>query len=68
MKNPKKDGKLIQVQHVYSKNNQVYLKKSAHNLSKEDKFDNKIEWLPINFQWKPIIDLQNELKLKIIES
>jgi len=58
----------MQVQQVYSKNNQAYLKKSAHNLSREDKLDNEIEWSPINFQWKPIIDLQNELKLKIIES
>ena len=65
MKNPKKDRKLMEVQHGYSKNNQVYLKKRAHNLSEEDKFDNKIEWSPINFQWKPIIDLQNELKLKL---
>ena len=55
----------MQVQHVYSNNNQVYLKKSTDSLSGEDKLDNEIEWSPINFQWKPIIDLQNELKLKL---
>ena len=65
MKNQKKDRKLSQVQHVYSKNDQVYLKKSIRNLSGEDKLDNEIEWSPINFHWKPIIDLQNELKLKL---
>jgi uncharacterized protein involved in tellurium resistance len=65
MKNQKNERKLMQVQHVYSKNNQVYLKKSTRNLSGEDKLDNEIEWWPINFQWKPIIDLQNELKLKL---
>jgi hypothetical protein len=65
MKNQKKERKLIQVQHVYSKNNQVYLKKSTCNFSGEDKFDIEAEWSPINFQWKPIIDLRNELKLKL---
>ena len=65
MKNQKNDRKLMQVQHVYSNNNQVYLKKPTDSLSGEDKLDNKIEWSPINFQWKPIIDLQNELKLKL---
>ena len=65
MKNQKEDNRLMRVQHVYSKNNQVYLKKSTCNFSREDKLDNEIEWCPINFQWKPIIDLQNELKLKL---
>ena len=65
MKNKKNDRKLMQVQQVYSNNNQVYLKKNSGSLSGEDKLDNEIEWSPINFQWKPIIDLQNELKLKL---
>lgn len=65
MKNQKNDSKLMQVQQVYSNNNQVYLKKNSGSLSGEDKLDNEIEWSPINFHWKPIIDLQNELKLKL---
>lgn len=65
MKNQNKERKLMQVQHVYSKNDQVYLKKNTRIFSGEDKLDNEIEWCPINFQWKPIIDLQNELKLKL---
>ncbi len=65
MKNQKEDKKLMRVQYVYSKNNQVYLKKSTRNYSEEDKLDEEIEWSPINFHWKPIIDLQNELKLKL---
>lgn len=49
--------KKINTIHVYTKNNKVFLKKntSTNNFKKE-------EWYPINFQWIPIIKLQNNLK------
>ena len=44
----------IKAKHVYSdkKQNKVYLKK------------NKEEWFPINFQWIPVVQLNNELNVK----
>lgn len=49
--------KKIKTKHVYTKNNIVFLKNNASNKSIEF-----IEWYPINFQWIPIIKLQNNLK------
>jgi len=48
----KKD--IIKAKHVYSdkKQNKVYLKK------------NNEKWFPINFQWIPVIKLNNELNIK----
>lgn len=50
--------KTIKTTHVYTKNNQVFLK----NTTKENTVENE-EWYPINFQWIPLLKLQNDLKL-----
>jgi len=48
---------IIDKQHVFSKNNQVYLKQ----ITNEGFFlnQNNDEWFPINFQWVSPIELQN---------
>ncbi len=47
----------IDTQHVFSKNNQVYLKKDTNEASLID--NNNDEWFPINFQWISVIELHN---------
>ena len=47
----------IKTKHVFSDENQVFLKAT------EETTINNEEWYPINFQWIPIIELQNNLKL-----
>ncbi len=48
---------VIDTQHVFSKNNQVYLKKDTNEATLID--NNNNEWFPINFQWIPIVELNN---------
>lgn len=49
--------KVIETQRVFSENNQVYLKKDTDGSFIKDKRNN--EWFPINFQWIPIVELNN---------
>lgn len=53
----------IKTKHVFTNNNQVYLKMDKHNSLKNKKTDHQIEWFPINFQWIPVIEVQKKLKL-----
>jgi|GEM_PF-1017854 len=52
---------VIETQHVFSENNQVYLKKE------QDKPTTSLggheQWFPINFQWIPVMELQNNLEI-----
>lgn len=47
----------INTQHVFSKSNQVYLKKDTNEVCPID--NNNDEWFPINFQWIPIVELNS---------
>ncbi|WP_276166868.1 hypothetical protein [Zobellia alginiliquefaciens] len=47
---------VIETQHVFSENNQVYLK----NDSNSNRL-NVEEWSPINFQWIPVTQLKERL-------
>ena len=47
-------GECIQVLHVYSENNQVYLKINMSTPLNANKLDKEIEWIPIKFDWKSI--------------
>ncbi len=49
---------VIETQHVYSENNQVYLKN--HSINKNNAARTE-EWFPINFQWKSDLELRNTL-------
>ncbi len=42
--------KSLQTKHVFTENNKVYLKNSK-------------DWSPINFQWIPIVKLQEKFKV-----
>ncbi|MGB5818255.1 MAG: hypothetical protein WBG90_02130 [Saonia sp.] len=53
---------VIPAQHVFSENDQVYLKKSKKEISRFDTGND--EWFPINFQWMPLIELKKSLKLQ----
>lgn len=53
---------IIKTKHVFTKNNQVYLKMNKHDPIKNKESDNQKEWFPINFQWIPVIELQKNLK------
>ena len=44
---------ITKTKHVYIKNNQVFIKKENDNTSHKGNFTE--EWLPINFQWVPVI-------------
>ncbi|MUH38136.1 hypothetical protein D9O36_19975 [Zobellia amurskyensis] len=47
---------VIETQHVFSENNQVFLKNNfTRNSTVEE------EWSPINFQWIPVVQLQERL-------
>ncbi|MEM9143035.1 MAG: hypothetical protein AAGA86_08615 [Bacteroidota bacterium] len=48
----------LQTRHVFSENNQVFLKQEA-SASKTHKND---QWFPVNFQWMPVVALKNELE------
>lgn len=47
---------VIETQQVYSEDNQVYLRKKA-----SQKRLNVEEWSPINFQWIPVVQLEERL-------
>ncbi|RXP64539.1 hypothetical protein EC396_00760 [Lutibacter sp. HS1-25] len=53
----------IDTLHVYSKENQVFIK-NKQQLSSIKKIEkNNLEtWSPINFQWIPIVKLQEKFK------
>ena len=51
----------IKTRHVFTKNNQVYLKGSVQDI--EQTSSESIEWYPINFQWMPIVQLNTILKV-----
>lgn len=63
MKVVKKDLKnhsnLINSKVVFTENNQVYLKNSSQLSVVSTKEE---EWSAINFQWIPVMNLNNELK------
>lgn len=44
---------IINTRHVYSENDQVFLKKETNT----NRFMEE-EWFPINFQWIPVLQLQ----------
>jgi len=50
----------IQTKHVCLKNNQVYIK---NNESFTPKNVNEEVWSPINFQWIPVVKLQEKFKI-----
>ena len=55
--------KAINTLHVYSKENQVFIKtKQQHSSTKKVKENNLDTWSPINFQWIPIVKLQEKFK------
>ncbi|CAM4312501.1 hypothetical protein ZORO111903_12900 [Zobellia roscoffensis] len=47
---------VIETQHVFSENNQVFLRNNCTGSS-----STKEEWSPINFQWIPVVKLQERL-------
>ncbi|CAM4381893.1 hypothetical protein [Zobellia nedashkovskayae] len=47
---------VIETQHVFSENNQVFLRNDFTGSS-----STKEEWSPINFQWIPVVKLQERL-------
>lgn len=49
---------VIETQHVYSENNQVYLKNHSNKKMSVTKAE---EWFPINFQWKSDLELRDAL-------
>ncbi|WP_299534187.1 hypothetical protein [Ulvibacterium sp.] len=51
---------VIETQHVFSENNQVYLKKG--NTSHSITLKNHEQWFPVNFQWIPVMELKNNLE------
>ncbi len=52
--------KVIKTKHVFTENNQVFLKKALKD--NETTAPGRDEWSPINFQWIPILKLhQNSL-------
>ncbi len=50
----------IPTKHVFSENNQVFLKKEKKKISME--IHDIDEWSPINFQWIPVMALHKNLK------
>ena len=54
----KKKG--IQTKHVFSENNQVFIK---NNEGFTPKNVNEEVWFPINFQWIPVVKLQEKFKI-----
>ena len=54
--------KEIKTKYVFTKNNQVFLKRDKHNLLKNKKTDNLMEWFPINFQWIELVNLNIKTK------
>jgi len=55
----------IEVLHVYSKENQVYLKKNSSAHIEVHKLNQETEWLPIKFRWKSINESQKEFNNNI---
>ncbi|MDO6808983.1 hypothetical protein Q4603_10185 [Zobellia galactanivorans] len=47
---------VIETQHVFSENNQVFLKNNCSNNTLTEE-----QWSPINFQWIPVVQLQERL-------
>ncbi len=49
----------LRTRHVFIENDQVFLKKSQN--SNEEFFLEQEEWCPINFQWIPIFQLNDQI-------
>lgn len=45
----------LNVIYVFSKDNQVYLRKSSYTESPSNTTTSEKDWFPINFQWKSLI-------------
>lgn len=64
-KSKKKDTNpegLINTIHVFSKNDQVFIKNNP-DYSDKERVEEEIIWSPINFHWEPVIALKKELKI-----
>jgi len=57
------ETKGIQTKYVFSKNNQVFIKNEVGFSSNKAKKINEVAWSPINFQWIPILKLQEKFKI-----
>jgi hypothetical protein len=53
---------VIETQHVFSEDNQVFLKRSMVEPSNGTIL--RDEWFPINFQWVSDMELRNSLRLQ----
>ena len=53
---------VIETQHVFSENNQVFLKRNM--LQASNGSIPKDQWYPINFQWVSDMELRNNLVLQ----
>lgn len=53
---------VIETQHVFSENNQVYLKENNKNTSNIKTIDD--EWFPINFYWISDVQVRTNLNNK----
>ncbi len=60
--------KRLNTTYVFSKNNQVYIKKNADHSFNESKDPDMTEiseeWFPINFQWKSLIELRKNMEIQ----
>lgn len=66
LKKSEKIHGLTNTLHVFSKNNLANLKGES-DFSDEEKGQEEIKWSPINFYWKPLIELKNELNINQIK-
>jgi len=55
--------KVINSKHVFAKNNQVFIKNEVGFSSNKSEKINEVAWRPINFQWIPIMKLQEKFKI-----
>ena len=55
--------KVINSKHVFAKNNQVFIKNEVGFSSNKSEKINEEAWSPINFQWIPIMKLQEKFKI-----
>lgn len=54
---------VLNSKHVFTKNNQVFIKNKACLSSGKMIKVNQEVWSPINFQWIPIVEFQEKFKI-----
>ncbi len=53
----------LAAQHVFTENNEVFIKKTAATDQSASRTE-ETEWFPVNFQWIPVMELRRKMRFE----